>query len=80
MWAVYPTSEQGLQALITRPSGMARWNGPYLKGEKLPEDPWGRPSSTAARASGPGTNTTLLSLGPSGQPGGTGDAAAIVNE
>ena len=40
---IYPTTEQGLQALITRPSGMTRWNGPYLKGEKVPEDPWGRP-------------------------------------
>src|ERR1700739_537685 len=39
----YPSTEQGLQALITRPSGITRWNGPYLKGEKLPEDPWGKP-------------------------------------
>src|SRR5205807_10163332 len=36
----YPTTDQGLQALIVRPPGVARWNGPYLKGEKLPEDPW----------------------------------------
>ena len=40
---IYPTTEQGLQALITPPSGVSRWTGPYLKGEKLPEDPWGRP-------------------------------------
>src|SRR4029077_7200757 len=27
----YPTTDQGLQALITQPQGVARWNGPYLK-------------------------------------------------
>src|SRR5947209_4729472 len=37
----YPTSDQGLRALISRPQGAERWNGPYLKGDKLPEDPWG---------------------------------------
>ena len=40
---VYPTTEQGLLALIARPSGVTRWNGPYLKGENVPQDPWGRP-------------------------------------
>ncbi|HLS29072.1 MAG TPA: type II secretion system major pseudopilin GspG [Opitutales bacterium] len=40
----YPTTEQGLQALITPPSGVAdRWRGPYLEGGKLPLDPWNRP-------------------------------------
>src|SRR5438270_12792467 len=33
----YPTSDQGLRALISRPQGAERWNGPYLKGYKLPE-------------------------------------------
>ena len=32
----YPATDQGLQALITRPSGVARWNGPYLKGGLVP--------------------------------------------
>src|SRR5438477_2240305 len=36
----YPTTDQGLRALIDRPAGVNRWSGPYLKGEKLPEDPW----------------------------------------
>jgi len=40
----YPTTEQGLKALITAPSsGADRWKGPYLEGGKIPEDPWGRP-------------------------------------
>jgi general secretion pathway protein G len=77
---VYPTTEQGLQALITRPSGVTRWNGPYLKGEKVPEDPWGRPFVYRSPSQRPGHEYDLLSLGPTGQIGGTGEAAAIFNE
>src|SRR6516162_8380009 len=76
----YPTTEQGLQALIARPSGVTRWNGPYLKREKTPEDPWGRPFVYRSPSQRPGHEYDLLSLGPTGQPGGSGDAAAIVNE
>lgn len=36
----YPTTEQGLQALIEAPEGSKRWNGPYLKKAKMPVDPW----------------------------------------
>jgi general secretion pathway protein G len=39
----YPTSEQGLHALIAKPSSVPRWNGPYLKGEAAPVDSWGKP-------------------------------------
>jgi general secretion pathway protein G len=76
----YPTTEQGLQALIARPSGISRWNGPYLKGEKVPEDPWGRPFVYRNPSQRPGREYDLLSFGPSGQPGGTGETAAIFNE
>jgi general secretion pathway protein G len=76
----YPSTDQGLQALITRPSGITRWNGPYLKGEKLPEDPWGRPYVYRSPSQRPGHEYDLLSLGPTGQPGGSGEAAAIFNE
>ncbi len=37
----YPTTEQGLEALVARPAGETRWKGPYIKGGKLPKDPWG---------------------------------------
>jgi general secretion pathway protein G len=77
---VYPSTEQGLQALITKPSGVSHWNGPYLKGEKVPEDPWGRPFVYRSPSQRPGHEYDLLSLGPTGQPGGPGAAAAIVNE
>ena len=40
----YPTTAQGLQALITPPADKAeRWCGPYLQENKLPTDPWGEP-------------------------------------
>jgi general secretion pathway protein G len=76
----YPTTEQGLQALITAPSGVARWSGPYLKGNKIPEDPWGRPFQYHNPSQRPGHEFDLYSLGPTGQPGGTAEAAAIYNE
>ena len=36
----YPSSEQGLQALMTAPAGESRWQGPYLR-KAVPADPWG---------------------------------------
>ena len=75
----YPTTQQGLQSLITRPSGVAGWSGPYLKGEKLPADPWGRPFNYRSPSQRPAREYDLYSLGPSGQAGGTGETA-IYNE
>lgn len=40
----YPSTEEGLQALITPPSSRAdRWKGPYLEAKTVPIDPWGNP-------------------------------------
>jgi general secretion pathway protein G len=77
---VYPTTEQGLLALVARPSGVTRWNGPYLKGENVPQDPWGRPFIYHNPSQRAGHEYDLYSMGRTGQPGGTGDAAAIFNE
>src|SRR5579862_3128314 len=33
----YPSTEQGLQALVSRPQGVEHWSGPYLKGTKVPD-------------------------------------------
>ena len=76
----FPTTDQGLQALINKPPGVNRWSGPYLKGEKLPEDPWGRPYVYRSPSQRPGHEFDLYSLGPTGQTGGPGDTAAIYNE
>ena len=75
----YPTSDQGLAALIVPPQGIERWNGPYIKGEKVPEDPWGHPFVYRFPSQRPGHEYDLYSLGPSGQAGGTGDNAPIYN-
>ena len=76
----YPTTDQGLQALISPPPGVTRWSGPYVKGEKVPEDPWGHPFLYRSPSQRPGHEFDLYSLGPTGQPGGTGNEAVIYNE
>lgn len=70
----YPTTEMGLAALVTRPSGTSKWNGPYLQ-RVVPMDPWERPYLyTSPGASG---DFDLMSLGKDGKPGGNGDDADI---
>lgn len=72
----YPSTEQGLAALNTRPSNEERWDGPYLK-KNVPPDPWGKPYIYLQ----PGEHSEfdLLSYGKDGQPGGSGDAADVNN-
>jgi general secretion pathway protein G len=76
----YPTTAQGLQGLITQPAGVGRWNGPYLKGTQVPQDPWGRAFVYQQPSQRPGHDYDLYSLGPSGQTAGIGDPATIANE
>jgi general secretion pathway protein G len=45
----YPTTDQGLKALVERPSDEAEWSGPYLA-KALPQDPWGHATCIACRA------------------------------
>ncbi|SFK78038.1 general secretion pathway protein G [Methylocapsa palsarum] len=71
----YPTSAQGLAALIQKPGGAAAWNGPYLKGGAVPNDPWGNAYIYHSPSEhGP---YEIMSLGSDGQPGGSGTAADI---
>lgn len=72
----YPTTEQGLAALITQPSGETRWQGPYLKKE-VPFDPWGK--AYQYRAPGEKIEFELFSFGKDGQLGGSGENADITN-
>ncbi len=76
----YPTTEQGLQALLMRPEGAEHWSGPYLKGDKVPEDPWGHPFLYRLPSQRPGHDYDLYSLGPTGKPGGAGSDAEIDND
>ena len=72
----YPTTEQGLAALYTRPANEAKWDGPYLR-KDVPPDPWG--NAYVYKAPGDHGEFDLSSLGKDGQPGGTGEAADITN-
>ncbi|MGH8009100.1 MAG: type II secretion system major pseudopilin GspG, partial [Candidatus Binatia bacterium] len=70
----YPTSQEGLDALRQRPSGLERWDGPYLKKE-IPPDPWGKPYTY--RSPGEGEPYELESYGADGSAGGSGDGTDI---
>ena len=72
----YPTTEQGLAALFTRPANEPKWSGPYLK-KDLPADPWSRPYQY--RSPGEHGEYDVLSFGKDGQPGGSAEAADITS-
>lgn len=72
----YPTTEEGLVALVVRPGASAQWNGPYLKKE-IPVDPWGH--AYQYRSPGTTSEVEIRSLGKDGQPGGSGENADITN-
>jgi general secretion pathway protein G len=72
----YPTTSEGLDALADRPSDIALWNGPYVKGGRVPADPWGHPYQYRS----PVDHTPpyeIVSFGSDGREGGTGNAADI---
>ena len=60
----YPTSQEGLAALVARPASAPRWNGPYLKATTVPLDPWGRAYQYRSPGSD-GRGYDLFSLGDS---------------
>jgi general secretion pathway protein G len=72
----YPSTEQGLAALVAKPSGASKWAGPYLRKE-VPLDPWGKPY--IYRNPGEHGDFDLLSYGRDGRPGGQGEDADIVS-
>ncbi|HVR54878.1 MAG TPA: type II secretion system major pseudopilin GspG [Pseudorhodoferax sp.] len=72
----FPSDEQGLAALLTRPAGVGRWDGPYLQ-KGVPADPWGRPY--LYKSPGEHGDFDLYSLGKDGQAGGSGDAADLTS-
>ena len=62
----YPTTEQGLQALVTKPSDVTGWNGPYTRGEGMPLDPWKHQYVYRNPSTRTSHEYDLCSLGPSG--------------
>lgn len=70
----YPTTEQGLNALVVKPNNEAKWNGPYLQ-KAVPADPWSHPY--VYRSPGQQGEFDLLSYAKDGQAGGEGDNADV---
>lgn len=74
---VFPTTEQGLAALRTMPTGVNQWHGPYLEAE-IANDPWGHPYVYKFPGEH-GDEPDITSYGQDGQPGGEGLSADIVS-
>jgi general secretion pathway protein G len=78
--AKFPTSEQGLEALITAPAEARNYQpGGYLRERRLPDDPWGNPYHYEAPGQQNPHSYDLWSLGADGEPGGDGVDADIGN-
>jgi general secretion pathway protein G len=73
----YPTSQEGLRALVEQPGDVRGWNGPYLKKRIVPTDPWDRPYHY--RAPGRHGEYDLYTLGRDGAEGGEGEDADVVS-
>ena len=72
----YPSSNDGLEALVNKPAGASGWNGPYLKG-KVPQDPWKQ--DYVYKYPGERSELDIISYGANGVPGGEGEDADIGN-
>jgi general secretion pathway protein G len=73
----YPSSEDGLVALVDEPVGASNWNGPYIKKNEVPDDPWGK--DYHYRYPGENGDYDLYSLGRDNADGGEGEDEDIVS-
>jgi general secretion pathway protein G len=73
----YPTTQEGLKALVEAPSGVTGWNGPYLKKKEVPKDPWG----TDFHYESPGQHGPfdIFTFGADNQEGGEGENKDLGN-
>jgi general secretion pathway protein G len=69
----YPTTEEGLRALIEAPASAKDWDGPYLRRNSVPVDPWGAPYNYRSPGQHNTNGVDLYSFGPNGQEGGGDD-------
>ncbi|HEX4990842.1 MAG TPA: type II secretion system major pseudopilin GspG [Candidatus Binatia bacterium] len=72
----YPSTQEGLEALRTKPGGLERWDGPYLK-KDLPLDPWGK--AYVYKSPGEHGAFDIVSYGADGAPGGEEDNRDITS-
>jgi general secretion pathway protein G len=71
----YPSTEQGLQALITQPANALNWKGPYIESNSIHNDPWGHPYIYKYPGEKRPFSYDLYSYGPNGVEGGDDDIA-----
>jgi general secretion pathway protein G len=72
----YPTTDQGLEALVEKPVGVEQWNGPYLRKKTVRLDPWGQPY----RYRSPGEHDAfdIYTYGADNAEGGEGEARDVL--
>jgi general secretion pathway protein G len=73
----YPTTDEGLKALVEQPSNAEGWSGPYLKKKEVPKDPWGNEYSY--RFPGQHGEFDLYSLGADNAEGGDGENTDVAS-
>ena len=73
----YPSTADGLNALIEKPASVRIWNGPYLKKKVIRDDPWGKPYLYASP--GEYSDFDLFSLGRDGREGGEGEDGDVLS-
>ena len=73
----YPSTAQGLKALVEKPDGVESWGGPYLRKNVIPKDPWGR--EYHYRYPGEHSDMDVYSLGADNADGGDAEGADIVS-
>jgi len=72
----FPNEQEGLKILMERPTGLEKWDGPYLSKE-IPKDPWG--NDYVYKNPGEHGHYDLMSYGMDGVPGGEGNDLDIVS-
>ncbi|EAP91275.1 type II secretion systen protein G [Oceanicaulis sp. HTCC2633] len=72
----YPTVEEGIEALLTAPSDIEGWSGPYVRSERTLNDPWGNPYVIVPSDSD-NVPPSIVSYGADGAAGGEGRATDI---
>lgn len=70
----FPSNEQGLESLMLQPTGLAKWQGPYLK-KPAPKDPWG--NAYVYKLAESKREIDIISLGSDGLPGGIDEAKDV---
>ena len=73
----YPTTQEGMQALTSAPTGVTNWNGPYWKRPTVPKDPWGNEYKYVSPAQA--APYEIISLGADGKEGGEGPNKDIMS-